>query len=299
MQTTKKQVAILTPAYNRAYILPELYKSLMRQTSFAFCWYIVDDGSSDDTEAVCKTFKNNQFDVVYLKKENGGKHTALNVGVDVIQEELTFIVDSDDHLTDDAVETIISDWEKYQNQKDVAGLSYYRLHHDGKIVGEGYNKEAFVDSYVNVRINQNVQGDKAEVYRTEVLKSHPFPVFEGEKFLSEAVVWNAISRDGYKLAFIPKGIYKCEYIADGLTQAGRKKVLTNPYGYLEHAKSHLYREVKQKIQWKYVLMYVAVAKLGKIPMRKAYKACPRKGKFIIAFLFGVALGIYWKKKYSK
>ena len=39
-------------------------------------------------------------------KENGGKHTALNIGINEIDSELTFIVDSDDWLTEDAISSI-------------------------------------------------------------------------------------------------------------------------------------------------------------------------------------------------
>lgn len=290
------QIAILTPTYNRAYILPELYKSLLRQTSCSFTWYIVDDGSTDDTKDVCAQFNNSKFEIKYIKKENGGKHTALNEGVAQIQEELTFIVDSDDYLTDDAVETIIKDWVIYRDQKDIVGLSYYRIDKNGQVIGDKYPQERFVDTYANVRINGNVSGDKAELYRTEALKSHPFPVFEGEKFCSEAIVWNAISKDNYNLVFISKGIYVCEYRADGLTSAGRKKMFENPLGYLEHAKSYLYSGIKQKIQWKYILMYIAVSRLKKGVVKNAYRNCPRKIKFLLAYPFGVVLSICWKRQ---
>ena len=43
-------VTVFTPTYNRAYILEKLYESLINQTSFAFEWMIVDDGSTDNTE---------------------------------------------------------------------------------------------------------------------------------------------------------------------------------------------------------------------------------------------------------
>ena len=53
------------------------------------------------------------FPVRYIYKENGGKHTALNVGVQQIASELTFIVDSDDTLVPNAIETIFEYHEKY------------------------------------------------------------------------------------------------------------------------------------------------------------------------------------------
>ena len=43
-------VTIFTPTYNRAYCLPQLYKSLCSQTTLDFEWIIVDDCSTDNTK---------------------------------------------------------------------------------------------------------------------------------------------------------------------------------------------------------------------------------------------------------
>ena len=295
----RKTVGILTPAYNRAYIMDVLFESLLAQTSYDFNWYIIDDGSTHDTKEKCESFKTDKFNITYVYKENGGKHTAINTGLDLIDDELVFIVDSDDRLTEDAVETIARDWERYKDRKDVGGLCYYKMKPDLSVVGDGFGEEGeFVDGHINVRFNRGVSGDKAEVFRADVLKRHKFPVFEGEKFLSESIVWAAINRSGYNLAFIPKGIYICEYHADGLTKEGKKKVIKNPLGYIEHAKSYLHSDIIQKLQWKYILMYIAVAFFSERKMKDVFRECPRKMKFICAFLPGYALYIYWKRKWG-
>ena len=99
-------ITILTPTYNRAELLKSLFASLCSQTCFDFEWLIVDDGSTDDTSLVVKTFKSDKFPIRYYLKENGGKHTALNYSHPYIKGELLFIVDSDDILTPDAINTI-------------------------------------------------------------------------------------------------------------------------------------------------------------------------------------------------
>ena len=73
-------ITVLTPAYNRAYILNNLYKSLCLQSDRDFEWIIVADGSSDNTETIVKYWirENTLFPIRYFKQENGGKHRALN-----------------------------------------------------------------------------------------------------------------------------------------------------------------------------------------------------------------------------
>ena len=94
------QVTVITPTYNRARELKKLYESLLAQEDKDFKWLIVDDGSTDDTQDVVREWLNgNQLSMTYINKPNGGKHTALNLGIPQIDTPWTFIVDSDDYLT--------------------------------------------------------------------------------------------------------------------------------------------------------------------------------------------------------
>ena len=75
---------VFTPTYNRAYILPNLYKSLCSQKCKDFEWLIVDDGSEDDTQSVIQEWIQDDakgFKIHYYKKANGGKPRAINYGV--------------------------------------------------------------------------------------------------------------------------------------------------------------------------------------------------------------------------
>ena len=101
-------VTILTPTYNRSKFLKKLYDSLLSQTNKNFEWLIVDDGFTDNTKTIIEHFiDENLIKIKYIKKENGGKHTALNVGIKEISTKYTFIVDSDGLLVDSPIQTII------------------------------------------------------------------------------------------------------------------------------------------------------------------------------------------------
>ena len=108
-------ITVLTPTYNRGELLKKLYNSLCKQKCKDFEWLIVDDGSIDDTYACVEQIKKiADFPISYYKKENGGKHTALNYAYQFIKNPLTFIVDSDDFLTPDAISCIEEVYKKYK-----------------------------------------------------------------------------------------------------------------------------------------------------------------------------------------
>lgn len=227
-------VTIFTPTYNRAYILPKLYESLCRQNSKDFEWVVVDDGSSDETDDLVSSFKEFQvtssvpFEIRYFKQENGGKHRAINRGVREARGELFFIVDSDDQLTQDAVEWIIHEAEPLMQNKTYAGIAGLRIRPDGKKIGGGEDFGVIDATALDIRNVHHVRGDLAEIFKTEVFRRYPFPDFPGEKFCSEGLIWGRMAGDNLKLRYVFKGIYICEYLNDGLTEARFKLRRDNP-----------------------------------------------------------------------
>ena len=235
-------ITIFTPTYNRAYILPELYKSLIRQTEKNFCWMVIDDGSTDDTESLMHTWQKecHGFTILYYKKENGGKHRAINFAMQYIDTEYTFFVDSDDKLTSSAIEKIERWILTIKGDAAFAGVAGLRGYDETHIIGS-YPKNVKEGDYIDAtnlqRRKCKLEGDKAEVYRTQLLKRYPFPEFEGEKFVTEAVVWNQIGSVGYKLRWFNDIIYIGDYLSDGMTKNMERLQKDNINGYFAGIKS--------------------------------------------------------------
>ncbi len=212
-------VSIITPTYNRADHLRTLYRSLRAQTCDAFEWLIVDDGSEDNTAHFIREMQKDAIITIRSwRVPNGGKHRAVNLAVSQARGDLLFIVDSDDIIVPDAVEWIISEWNKVSDKIGTAGIVGLKAHFNGKTVGTPL--EAIPDmvdtDLLSYRTVYGMTGDRAEVFRTDVLREFPFPEIEGEKFCPEALVWFRIARK-YKMRYLKKIIYLCEYLPDGLT----------------------------------------------------------------------------------
>lgn len=210
-------LTILTPTYNRAYCLNNLYESLCRQSNCDFEWIIVDDGSTDNThQVVGKWMVEQRINIRYIQQSNGGKHRAINRGIKIANGDFIFIVDSDDYLSDDAVEWINKEAYGIKNDSTFAGISGIRIRPDGTKIGEGENFGVIDSNAIEIRLKHNIKGDLAEIYKTDILKKFPFPEYDGEKFCPEALIWFRIGRL-FKMRYIYKGIYVCEYLDDGLT----------------------------------------------------------------------------------
>lgn len=127
MQEMNKMITVFTPTYNRAYILPKLYDSLLSQTNKAFKWMIVDDGSDDGTKELVDLWKSeNKIEIGYIYQKNRGKAMAHTAAMEHIDTELVCICDSDDVLTERAIEFIEKCWkEGGYGRPEIAGIVAY------------------------------------------------------------------------------------------------------------------------------------------------------------------------------
>ncbi|AHV95789.1 glycosyltransferase family 2 protein [Paenibacillus sabinae] len=225
------KITVFTPAYNRGYILPELYRSLQAQTFADFEWLVIDDGSSDRTPELFKAWEREQnpFSIRYFRVENGGKHRAINKGVNLARGELFFIVDSDDRLTPDALESIAKWEEGLQGNSRFCGVAGNRGADSQHVIGTTFEGE-YVDATSLERTRLGITGDKAEVFYTKILRNYRFDEIEGEKFLTESTVWDRMAYDGLKLRWFNHTIYICDYLEDGLTRNMKRIFSENPKG---------------------------------------------------------------------
>lgn len=223
---------VFTPTYNRGMYLKELYNSLLQQSFEDFEWVIVDDGSKDNTKAIVEQFiSEGKLDISYYKKENGGKHRAINYALEYSQGKVFAIVDSDDVLTENALEIIYCHFKEIEKSSlKFAGIAVNKGYHDNSMVGTSFEGK-FIDAKSNERIKNNITGDKFEIFYTSVLRQYKFPSFANENFMPEIVVWTRIANDGYFLRFYNDILYLCEYLDDGLTKNQFKILKNNPKGY--------------------------------------------------------------------
>ncbi|GIJ93925.1 glycosyltransferase family 2 protein [Capnocytophaga stomatis] len=218
---------IFTPTYNRANTLPRLYESILRQTNKNLEWLIVDDGSSDNTQELVKNWiRENKIDISYYKQTNGGKHRAINKGLELAKGELFFIVDSDDFLPENSIESIFNYYPLLTG--NIVGVAGRRQYPDSKIIGDLFPSDKFISDHVEKTYVMGLNGDLAEVLKTDVMKEFKFPDFPGENFCAESLIWNRIGKN-HKLIFTNEVFYFCEYLEGGLSENSIKNRRKSPH----------------------------------------------------------------------
>lgn len=234
------KITVFTPTYNRAYTLTKLFASLKIQNYKNFEWLIIDDGSTDNTEMLIKEFQNEDvfFNIVYKKNNHGGKHRAINTGLEIACGALFFLVDSDDYLVKDSLDKIVY-WEQQVHNKDKCiGLCGMMADKNGEKLGKQFPEKYMYLTLIEL-IKQGFHGDRADVLYTDKFRKYKYPTFPKEWHIAPGVPFLRMARDEYKLLFFNEVICVVEYMQDGLTQMGEKKLLDNFNGYTLRCKELL------------------------------------------------------------
>lgn len=229
---------IVTPTYNRGKELKKLYSSLNGQTDKNFVWLVVDDGSEDGTgELFQEWIQENSITIEYYYKANGGKHTAYNYALEIMGKEgYHVVVDSDDWLVETAVAIFRRD---IINDIDIVGTVYPK--------GEKIKNEidSVLLSIVDLRIKYKII-ETCILIKNELIHDYRFPIFDGEKFMSEEVLYIDLDEIG-KFRFRNYEVYHFEYLEGGLTNNLFSLWLKNPKGtlyFLEQRKNFIKKNYK-------------------------------------------------------
>ena len=288
------KLTIFTPAYNRAHTLPRTYESLCQQGCKDFIWLIVDDGSSDNTGDLVRNWQaqDNGFEIRYIYKENGGMHTAHNTAYENIDTELNTCIDSDDKLAPGAVEKILTKWEQVKDQ-GYAGIIALDSDFDGTVIGKGF-PAGMTDTTVIGYYAAGGSGDKKLIYRTDIIKAYPpYPVFEGEKYVSLAYKYRLIDQT-YKMAVLDEVVCNVEYQPDGSTGTMWKQYLNNPQGWMFWRKVCMQYPYSTK---RLIVDCIHYCSSSIIAKNKSYiNESPRKALTILCTIPGLVLATITKKK---
>lgn len=292
------QLTVFTPTYNRADLLVRCYESMKRQTEQKFIWLIIDDGSTDDTKELVKSWETEEhiFELRYHYKENGGLHTAYNEAIAHIETPLCVCIDSDDYMPDDAVEKILKFWDENGSEKyaGIVGLDYYT---DDTVIGDLLPQQKSVN-LIDLLTGKYpiVNGDRTNVVRTELYKKYaPMKVFPGEKNFNPHYMHLQISQE-YDFLVMNENLRYVEYQPGGMSDSMLRQYKSSPNSFLETRKLYLsFPNTSFKFRFRHCMHLVSSCILaGKF--KDILRETPCKAITILAVPFGMMLSFYINHK---
>lgn len=115
----KKLVSIITPCYNGEAFASRFFENILEQTYPRMELIFINDGSSDKTEEIAKSYeeklKQKGYEFVYIYQENAGQAAAVNKGLKIFHGDYLMWTDSDDLLDKDNIEKKVAFLEEHKD----------------------------------------------------------------------------------------------------------------------------------------------------------------------------------------
>ncbi len=222
---TMPTISVIIPIYNMALYLRQCVDSVVGQDYEEVETILVNDGSEDESLAMCRQYEATHKNIIVVDKENGGLSDARNAGMAVARGEYIYFLDGDDWLAPNALSTLYDCVVKMDCEVVQGGVYYAysdHLYYDGGGVDETTTlscEEAMKELVRNRRIKNFAWG---KLYRADIVKRHPFPV---GKYFEDSYWQHLVVNETTRYGIVPTPLYYYRQRVDSISGVVSEKGL--------------------------------------------------------------------------
>lgn len=200
---------IFTPVYNGEKHINRVFESINNQTFKNFEWIIINDGSTDKSQNLIKSFisQHPELNIIFIEQENSGKHIAWNKAVEIAKGQLFIPADADDSFLPEALSFFHQKWGALSlaEQQDLSGINVLCYDNEtDNIVGDPFPIDGMKSSNLELEYKYKIKGEKWGCVRLDLLKTRPFPIVKSS-YYPEGYLWLSIAKK-YKAICINKAL---------------------------------------------------------------------------------------------
>ena len=252
-------VTIIMPVLNGEKMIEKSIQSVIKQQYVDFELLIVDNGSSDNTVAICKNYVKQDARIRLLYCQETGVVAARNMGIKNAKGMYIAFIDADDEYKPNTLQELVLAMKRYQ--ADIVSCGYENVFATGNIEKCIPDVEGEIDSnlffeYIFQRGTMGFLWNK--LYRASIWKETSIPV--GMDVCEDTFINCSLLTKARTVVVIPKSLYRYYENADSVTRSINKKI-------------------DQEDNWKYLISYKKIAELVEEDAEK--KACVKKATWWI------------------
>lgn len=211
-----KLLSVIVPVYNVEPYLKQCIESIIHQTYTYLEIILVDDGSTDNSGAICDTYANQDSRIKVIHQHNGGLSAARNRGIDEATGEYIAFVDSDDFLDLTMYSVLIDALE--QHQLDIIGCNAFRYKSENNIKSYKNDGELVIynhDEALKISLYDGFTAAWNKLYKRSVIETIRFPI--GRKFEDSATSYLIIN-NAQHIGHIDRCLYYYRLNLNSITQ---------------------------------------------------------------------------------
>lgn len=183
-------ISIIVPIYNAERYLNKCIESLINQTKKELEFILVNDGSTDSSEEIIKSYKDKR--IKYFKNKNQGIGKTRNFGIEKATGKYIIFLDSDDYLREDACQILYDKAET--EQLDLVICNFYRVEED-------IQEEIMIPEFKNTTLKENKNllldvnlAPWNKLYKSNLLKKNQIKFVENLKYEDAPFVVEAMDK---------------------------------------------------------------------------------------------------------
>lgn len=218
---------VFTPVFNGENHLHRIFRSIKEQEFKDFEWIVINDGSTDSSADLIKTFieENKDIHAIFLEQPNSGKHLSWNRAVELASGLLFVPADADDYFFSDTLAFFYNKWSELDevSRSKLSGINVLCLDNDSdNVVGDLFPEDGMLSTNIELELQYRLKGEKWGCVRTDLLKARPFPIIKGSHF-PESWLWYHFSKR-FKAICFNKPLRRYYTTATGIMQHELKKI---------------------------------------------------------------------------
>lgn len=220
----KELVSVIIPIYNSQKKIKQTVQSVMDQTYENLQILLIDDGSTDESLQICYNFKNIDKRIEIYTGENMGVSYARNKGLKACRGSYIYFIDSDDYIKNNAIETLVTNIEKYEADISIIGYSMYW--DSGKIQNMStptnltvFEHEDALNEWFSSNLFKGFMWDK--MFRSELFRGISFP--ENLSYMEDVYVGNQLFLKSQRVVYSGENLYMYYQSDYNITNAAFRK----------------------------------------------------------------------------
>jgi len=209
-------VSIIVPAYNQSQYLGGAVRSALAQTWTDLEVIVVDDGSTDETPAVCREFTDPR--VRYFRQANQGLSAARNTGIREARGEFLSFLDSDDQFLPAKLELLLAAFDRDPGLGLVAGQAVL-IDQDGKRIGEVFDRP-LPDEPTDLLLGNPLHVGSVLLRREWQARVGPFD--ESLRSYEDWDMWLRLARAGCRMGWVASPVSLYRFHQEQMTRIGQQ-----------------------------------------------------------------------------
>jgi len=184
---------IFTPVYNGEKHINRVFMSIINQIFKDFEWIIINDGSTDNSAILIKSFidEHPEININYIEQNNAGKHISWNTAVEIARGQLFVPADADDYFLPDTLSFFYNRWNALSSteQLKLSGINVLCFDNEtNNIVGTPFPFDGIKSNNLELAFKYKIEGEHWGCIRLDFLKTRHFPIVKGSHF-PESYLW--------------------------------------------------------------------------------------------------------------